>query len=233
MTPHAAAARLWHARADAELQVAGRFRRIASALATTGADPAVVTMARNAATDEVRHFELCCRLVTHFGGEPPRRSEPAIVALRSDAPTERAQALYEVIAMSCVTESLSTALLMEIRDEATDLAVRDVAHEVLRDEVRHARLGWAHLPAEAGRVDLSFLADRLPAMLAQTVADELFDDAAADDPSVVGLGSLARHDRRRIFVATMREVVLPGLARFGVDTSQARAWLDGKLAATR
>lgn len=225
-----AAARLWYGRAAAELQAAGRFRRIADALAATGADPAVVELARSAAKDEVRHFELCAHLVDHFGVEPPKPTDPPIEPLRSGAASERAQVLYEVIAMSCVTESLSTALLMQIRDEATDDAVRDVAHEVLRDEVRHARLGWAHLAAESRRLDLSFLGPRLPAMLAQTVADELFDDNAPDDSAVVGLGGLARPERRRVFVATMHQVVLPGLERFGVDTTQAKAWLDGRVA---
>jgi hypothetical protein len=69
-------------------------------------------------------------------------------------------------------------------------------------------------------------------MLAHTVSEEIFDTAPADDPvaeGLAGLGGLPRHSRRDIFVGAMQGVVLPGLARFGVDTRAAAHWLDRKI----
>lgn len=134
--------------------------------------------------------------------------------------------------MSCVTESLSAALLAEMRRQAKDSRVRQVVHEVLRDEVDHARLGWAHLAAESARRDVGWISPHLPAMLAATVHEELFSEDEAEPALaavVEGLGSLRRASRREIFVATMEGVVFPGLRRFGVDPSPGERWLRARL----
>jgi hypothetical protein len=120
-------------------------------------------------------------------------------------------------------------LLLRMRHEADDRSVRRVVHEVLRDEIRHARLGWAHLAAESSLRSVAFVAPYLPAMLSATVDDEIFDDQPGTD-DLGGLGGLARSTRCRIFVDTMQGVVFPGLRRFGVDTTDAERWLDQRVA---
>ena len=132
--------------------------------------------------------------------------------------------------MSCVTETLSAALLGEMVERAVDGQVRDVMQAILRDEVGHARLGWAHLAAEAQRGPAGFIGDYLPAMLAGTVNDELFSSSAEhrEREALCGLGALDRGGRRRIFEETMRLVVFPGLQRFGVDTARGERWLNAR-----
>ena len=101
-------------------------------------------------------------------------------------------------------------------------------HEILRDEIRHSRLGWAHLESESLRVPCKLLADYLPAMLAGTVNEELFVERQAlpiEEP-LSGLGSLTRRQRVEIFSDAMHKVVFPGLERYGVDTAQGVSWLD-------
>lgn len=221
---------LWSFRADAELEAAARFRRLAALLRDTGARGVVVDMACAAADDELRHHVRCRALAERFGASVSTRSEPTAAPLRTDGCTPAEQVLYETIAMGCVTETLSTALLLEMRTAATDDEVRDTVDEILRDEVEHARLGWAHVAAEVSRRDLAYIGPRLPAMLAHTVHEEIFrerDDA--DAAALAGLGALPRSRRCALFVQCMRDVVLPGLALHGIDTTAAEAWLSERV----
>ena len=223
------AASLWAYRATVELEAAARFDRLAETAQREGAEPIVVELARGAGDDERRHHERCVELVEHLGG---RWSAPLRITaqpVRSGLGSARADLLYELVAMSCVTETLSAALLMEMRAAAADDLVRDVIHEVLVDEVDHSRLGWAHLAAESRRCSVGFLGDRLPAMLADTVAEELFGPDADASPELDGLGALSRGTRKAVFAATMLDVVFPGLRRFGIDTGAGERWLDERL----
>ena len=236
MDPRGRAAALWAFRAQAELQAQGRFHRLAIELAEMGADDVVVELAGKAAVDEARHHALCTALSRGFGGRTVLAAAPEVPRLRSRIECPSGRLLHEVVAMSCVTETLSTALLVEMRARATDSDVRDVVHEVLRDEVDHARLGWAHLAWAHARGEVGWLSTHVPAMLAATVREEIFE--AGDPPSptpdaLVGLGGLDRRTRRDIFVATMRGVVLPGLRRFDVDTRLAEEWLEERVASSK
>jgi len=210
---HHRAAQVWAFRAGAEREAARRFARMGERLANGGAQAVVVEMARDAAKDELRHAVLCSDLAARFGKAvgPDAGKEPGEVAPSGLTPRERV--LYEVVAMSCVTETLSAALLGEMQERAVDPLVQTTVHEILRDEVQHSRLGWAHLAAEHARGCGRVLGDYLPAMLAGTVTEELFR-ASADsegDPALAGFGALSRADRAQIFTATMRELVFVGL----------------------
>jgi hypothetical protein len=227
------AARVWSFRTRAEREAALRFDRLADELSAHGAQAQVVALARQAARDEDRHVLLCAALAYRFGA---RREPPAPRAAPARAPSglgRREALLYEVVAMACVTETLSAALLGEMHARAEDALVRRTIHRVLRDEIRHSRLGWAHLAAEQGELPAAMLADYLPAMLAGTVSDELFSSAgdAAAELALDGLGALRRVRRRAIFEDTMRAVVFPGLEHFGIDSAAGERWLASKPAA--
>ncbi|WP_434048570.1 MULTISPECIES: ferritin-like domain-containing protein [Sorangium] len=228
----AAAAGVWRSRTCAELEAAARFSRLAEQLAAAGAVAPVVAMARAAAEDERRHAALCAALARELGGAtftPPAVAGAPEVAPRALGTRERL--LYEVVAMSCVTETLSAALLGEMVERATDPRVRDTMQQILRDEVDHARLGWAHLAAEWQRGCADVIGQHLPAMLAGTVHEEVFSSGAEhpEQGALSGLGALGRGERRRIFDETMRLVVLPGLRRFGIDTGRGEQWLAERL----
>jgi hypothetical protein len=222
---------LWAHRATAELDAAARFDRLVTLLRDAGAKRVVVDMAREAVDDEHRHHTRCVALAQRFGARVPeaRGRAPALAAGHRTAVE---QAIYETVAMSCVTESLSTALLMEIRAAAVDDEVAATVDEILRDEVDHARLGWAHLAAESPRRDLAFVGPRLPAVLAHTVDEEIFatDDGGPLALEVAGYGGLPRPRRRDVLVRTMHDVVFPGLRSHGIDTASAEAWLAARIA---
>jgi len=222
------AARLWSYRATVELEAAARFDRLAATARRQGAEAIVVELAERAGDDERRHHQRCVELVQHLGGHWSAPAEVVAKPVRSGLGA-RADLLYELVAMSCVTETFSAALLMEMRAAAADELVREVVHEVLVDEVDHSRLGWAHLASEARGHSVAFIGERLPRMLAATVAEELFGPDSDPSPELDGLGALSRARRRDVFAATMLDVVFPGLRRFGVDTGAGQRWLEERL----
>jgi hypothetical protein len=222
------AAKLWTFRARAELVAAARFDRLATELAQTNAGSTVIRMAESAASDERRHHQLCTRLATELGAPIDRAPTVHVEPLRCGANDRAQQLLYEVVAMSCVTESVSTAMLMAMAESARDDRVLEVIRSVLKDEVRHAQLGWAYLASLPVGFDTTFIAASLPHMLRDTVSDELFgpEDTTEADLELAGLGGLPRRQRRVLFQSSLREVVLAGLRRFGIDTIAGERWLD-------
>lgn len=236
-TARAAAVRVWSYRSRMELEAAERFRRLALQLANHGASAAVVEMAGRAASDELRHAEKCLDLVRHFGGAVDAvnvRNGPAAPSVAPRSFAERERLLYEVVALSCVTETLSAALLGALVERARDSLAKGVLHSILRDEVVHSRLGWAFLAEEHARGARDCVSERLAALLSSTLPDELFDappEDSAVDRALAGLGSLERTERKRVVRETLHGVIFPGLERFGIETSRGRAWLDERLGA--
>jgi hypothetical protein len=216
----AAVARVWRFRERVELEAADQFERLATELERVGADRAVIELAHEAAADERVHAGLCRNLVDRFepGLEP---LAPALgLRLGPRHRSRRSAALYAAVAMSCVTETLSAALLLHMREAAVDEPVAATVHHILRDEIDHSRLGWAHLATEARRGDVSWLADHVPAMLRDALAADLEPmTAASDDLSAYGILPAARvHEIAR---QTVAEVIAPGLARHGIAVAPA------------
>jgi len=222
-----AAAWEWRCRHHFELDAMARFARLSDTLKAHNANQQVVDMANKAAKDEERHAELCRDLVAYLDEAPP---ENFVACGAKVAPAEfsaREQLLYEMVAISCVTETLSCALLGTLVERAEDEHIKQAMHSILKDEIGHSRLGWAYLADETKRGPQNFIADHLPAMLAGTVSEELFVNKEAHplEGALDGLGALSRKERLRIFDESMREVVFPGLENFGVDTTSGRKWL--------
>src|SRR5204863_7468128 len=100
----------------------------------------------------------------------------------------------------CIAETLSVGALGRILEVTRAKDIQDVVRSILKDEVAHARLGWAHLAAEIklGRGD--FLSERLPHMMATSIPDDLFApcDDAQSDPALA-FGQLSRGRRVAIF----------------------------------
>jgi hypothetical protein len=153
--------------------------------------------------------------------------------------------LYEVVASCCITETESVATVATLLAGEPEPTVREVLHEIARDEVVHARMGWAHLARETmaaeeralhatggGRgpphpIAVSFLSRFIPAMLAGTVDDALFASVPAgpDEEDLFRHGVLPATRKQEIFVRTLQEVVFPGFEAFGIDPAPGRAWL--------
>jgi hypothetical protein len=232
----ARAARVWTLRRRVELEAAARFRTLSAELSTLAASDVVIAMAAEAAADELRHATLCGKLAEHFGGSP--RAEPPLeVSTRRVAPRGlegREALLYELVALSCVTETLSTALLGALVEAARDTIAKETMHSILRDEVRHSRLGWAFLAESHAAGARDVVAPHLPALLAATLGSGAFAPLAVDrdDAELAGYGELERSAGLRVVRECFAEVIFPGLTRFGIDTSLGERWLAERVPRT-
>ena len=221
---------VWAFRARSEREASRRFDRLSRQLASQGAAPVVTAMARKAADDERRHAVRCAEVAGRYGHAAIAEETLAAGEIGPASLGARERLLYEVVAFCCVTESINAALMTVSLELAEAPAVRAAVREILRDEVSHARLGWAHLAAERARGGGASIGAALPAMLSGTVRDELFSPAD-DDPQgaeLSGHGELPRSTRAEILVATLGAVVFPGLEAHGIDTSAGRLWLAGR-----
>lgn len=223
-------AEAWTFRWRVEVDAALRFARLAERLAELGEPEAMVALARRAAEDERRHAGLCEALAREYGQQvfPEAPTEVLEVAPARLSPRERV--LYELVAACCITETESTAVLTTLLVPDGSPRVLTVLRDILRDEVGHSRLGWAHLSrvhAEGAEGAVAFLGRYIPAMLEGGTSPSLFAPGAPEEesPELLRHGVLPHTRKRDVFVQALREVVLPGLERFGVDTAPARQWL--------
>lgn len=213
----------WAFRAGVEHDAARRFARLATEIDALDPPSPVPALLRIATADERRHAVLCERLASSYGAAP--RPPPREVPIAPPSLTPRERVLYEMVAACCLTETESVATVTTLLAGETEPAVREALHEIARDEVNHSRMGWAHLAREAQRSDVSFLSRCVPVMLRGMTDPALFSPGEPEPDELLRHGVLPRDRKRETFVSTLREVVLPGLAQFGIDIAPAEAWL--------
>ena len=220
-----AAAYAWRLRERTEHEASALFRRLAADLRAASAPVELSDLATRSAEDELRHAGHCRKIIDSLSpGLPPLFADRTIhLGPVSSSAADRA--LYASVALGCVTESLSTALLLELRPSAGVRVVREALDVILEDEVRHSRLGWAYLACEAARRDISFLTLAVPAMLRAALdAEGIVTGAALDERERECLrawGILPPSDVARITQGTIEDVIEPGLARFGINVARA------------
>jgi hypothetical protein len=151
--------------------------------------------------DELAHAELCDRACVALRGTPMTAPLP---------PPEPITDVVLAIAIACcLGETLNVVLLQD--ELATCAGESATTCRLLADELVHARLGWEVLAAAATRRSLADLADPLTRSLTE---------ALARDDGELAMAVAAR--RGELLQAALSEVVLPGLARFGVDVRLER-----------
>jgi hypothetical protein len=218
----------WAYRAGLEHAAAARFRRLAQRLEAAGFDAELVAIAALAETQERDHVRLCGEIAARFG-DGPVLGEPVVHEVAPTAWELRDRVVYEVVAFCCITETANAAVVTAGADDVDDPAIRRAVRTILADEVQHSRLGWrflaTHPPTDEQR---EWLGVYLPAMLRGTLRADLFEPQVVigDEVTMQKFGTLPLADRREVFVTGMREVLLPGLASFGIDTTGGAAFLD-------
>lgn len=196
-----------------------------------GADPVVVALAHKASLDENRHEGLCARLALRFGWTQPIPNDDAAMRWPEDISLAD-RVFYEVVVACCLMESLNARLLIGIAEGACDTEVKTVAHDILKDEVLHSRIGWAHLAWETERRDCRGLSQLLPRMLADTVTEELLapPPPGPRDEQLLAYGELPLATRLEQFRAAAHELIFPGFESLGISTTLAQRWLREKIA---
>lgn len=216
------AAEVWRVRERTEHEVSALFSWLAAELEAIGAPPVLHDLAKRAADDELVHAEHCRRVIDALVPNAPPLAPAPFAPLGPAALGREQRALYASVALGCITETLSTALLFELRRRAEPeggeaAVVRDAFDVILRDEVQHGRLGWAHLAWARRAGDVSFLSEHVPAMIAAARAGEAGAAHTAEGAAfLVRWGVLPVVDVDRIVSATITATILPGLAQHGV-----------------
>jgi hypothetical protein len=219
----------WSYRAGLEHAAAFRFRRLAGRMEAAGQGAELVAIARLAESQEREHVRLCAEIAARFGRGPELPAEPAVAEVAPAAWSLADRVLYELVAFCCVTETANAVVVTAGADDIDDPAIRRAVRTILADEVQHSRLGWrclaAHPPSDAQR---AWLGAYLPTMLAGTVRSDLFaaQRVIGDEVTMQRYGTLPLAGRREAFLTGMREVLLPGLAEFGIDTAAGARFLD-------
>jgi hypothetical protein len=219
-----AAGKAWAFRHWVESDATARFARMAQRLEKIGTPPALVEMAVKASQDESRHAGYCAELAGHYNHplqdavEEPSEIAPKPLRFRQ-------RVLYEVAA-SCLAETESTVMLVTLMGETKNSKMHRLLREFAKDEVTHARMGWAILTSHRERDDLSFLAKWIPWMLRTTAGDSFKPkQKGPEESALVEHGVLPYSLRREVFIKTLDDVIFPGLDALGVDAAPSREWL--------
>ncbi len=225
-----AAGKAWAFRHWVERDAEARFSRLAGRLERIGTPASLVAKTHDASRDEGRHAELCAELAQRYEHRLQKSDErPTEIAPKRLSSRERV--LYEVAAF-CLAETESSVMLVTLTQHVRDPGMRKVLRELSRDEVAHARLGWAVLASHKDTDDLSFLARWIPWMLNTTAGDTFRRDTKGpEDRTLVEHGVLPYSLRRKVFVDALEDVAFPGLDALSIDASASRAWLAKLVAA--
>ena len=221
-------AETWNFRYDAERTAILRFERLTRALRKTEAAPQVIELAHQAVEDEKRHAILCKEIALEFGF-PYGKTDTEVEALPLAPPnfTRRDAVLYEVVAFCCITETINTTMLVDTLEFAKDARIRDAVRTILRDEINHSRLGWAHLTHETALGRGGFFPDTLLGMFSQIGIEEILERTGTRETNALAYyGELNDERRISLFRGAVYELVLPGLESAGVDTQDLRTWLE-------
>jgi len=214
----AIATAVWAGRAESELRAAGSFAFIAEVLAAAGAPADLVSLARRAIADEQRHAQICWRVATALAGRaiPAPRRLPVPIPRHRGASTELRRVLH-IVGQSCLNETTGSAFLELCRAGATAPLASAALHELLADEIDHARIGWAFVASPA--VDAGAraeLAAWLPELVAMNLAAWRARPRYAVTPAIVAQGCPSWDAVDAAVVGAIDDLVLPGFALVGV-----------------
>jgi hypothetical protein len=218
-------AETWTRRSAAEYLAVSTFAVLAIDLVAAGAPADVLSLCMRAGIDEVRHAELCLRMIEIYGGKrvmPP----PGMSSLPDDPERPKLhQALANTMLVSCVSETYATTVLTATRDLTKDPVAHAVLTSIYSDEVMHARLGWSYLRygiERGGQGAIDAAAAMVPIAL-RGVANVVERERPVGEVTelVRGHGLMTPAEERVIYSSCVREVLVPGFEALGIPCGSA------------
>ena len=222
----------WPLRAAEELRSALIYRALA---ASSSAILPAVWQARWAAIarEEVGHARLCATVGARVGAAAPRYDAAPVRARLATLPDPAERALALVLAEVAIGETISMALFRAGRRTTVEPLARAALAAILADEVRHQRAGWDALAElwpqlsdarrDALQREAAFALAASEATIAAPVLRRL-DAGETFDPAWGELGVLPFERRVDAFYFAVERLVIPRLARIGLDAT--RAWRE-------
>ena len=213
-------------RASLELHGAAAFTVVTQDLIDLRADVRIVDLSARAIAEEVRHAEIYRELAKSVGADVPLpRAEPIAIP-KYEGASAADERMLRVIAMCSINETMACSFLELCLAGATVPRVREALREVLEDEIEHARIGWAYLGSpDVGARERRVVEAALETLLRVQWTTWREQIATLPDFECPAYGCPSGASITRASIASMRELVLPGFARAGVDTSRAEHWV--------
>lgn len=225
-------ANAWSHRVQTELRSVQVMTRFMTEVVGAGDPIEVYSAASSAITDEVRHTALCAAVVEALGftpllPEPLVESEPpGFLAL----PMAQ-RALGTAISMLCISETISVALIEDLRARCRHPALAMVLALTLEDEDEHRDFGWSYVEASLARFASNEARD-----FARTVAEVTLEPhirrsmdvlkavrgpraelmARLDEPHEAEWGLLSREREAVLKLEVIERVVMPRLEALGI-----------------
>jgi len=205
----------WGGRSSSEAKTMNAFEHITRSLEAIEAPAAVVGLSRRAIDDERRHIEIGRRVASAYEREslpspPLRKVRPPMYRQAS----RRLQALLRVISHCCLNETTACAYAQYSLSIARAPLVRAALREILADEIDHGRVGWAALAAAPPRLGAD-AAKWLPRLIKTHLTG--WHASLVEWPAPLHAhGMPSKRAARRLVDRTMRDVILPGFAAYGI-----------------
>lgn len=222
----------WAQRASAELGAAKKFKTIHSRLQDQATHSSILKLVNEAVTDEENHAYLCAKMAKSLGHKTGFTGSSGSAASAKPSwhnLSEPKKLLLDLVLMSCVVESINANLMTTLFSNSKESSVNGIIRKILKDEIKHGKIGWAYLSYLQGQQELSFIAEHLAEMLDIAVRDELFDSNEAElQTNAYEFGVLPEEQRLGQFCDSLQNIVQPGLSHFGIDNSAVTNWLKEK-----
>lgn len=216
-------------RAQLEMKGAAAFTRVTQALFDLGADPAIIELSARAIDEELRHARIYRELAVAYGGDPPPLAVEVVELPGYPDADPRDRPALHVAGMCAVNETMACGFLDACLGVARAPRVRAAVGEVLADELRHGRIGWAWLASSGPTPGMRRAIQRhLVGLLDMQWTGWRAQIATLPPEPVPAHGCPSGATIEAAALATIREVVLPGFAHLGFDVHDAAAWLARK-----
>jgi hypothetical protein len=181
---------------------------------------------REFASEERRHGVLCGAVASALGGEAVTDVDDAPAFPDHPEVSLEEAIVRNVMSIGCLAETVAVALIGAEREEMPAGELRELLTQIWSDEIGHARFGW-RLVAEVLPSMTDDARARTSAYL-RVALRELERHELAHLPDSPGRGEAGKaiglcsgRDARKLFYATVEQVILPRLNGLGLDATWA------------
>lgn len=217
----------WSLRAASEWRVGKAFAFVTDTLVAAGAPTALIDLARRAVDDERRHRELARAVAARYAGHDVDDVPewPLEVPEHKGASVAFRRTLH-VVGQCALNETFASAVLERALAQATSDLAHAAIRELLADEVDHARIGWGYLASRPSSEKALLTPWLVPMVAANVRMWRAADRHAPSDASLIAHGAISPDLVDEALAIALRDLVLPGFAHVGVDTTPLVAWVD-------
>ena len=198
----------WFQRAKSERDAHHRFLQLSRDIQQHPTLSVLQEQLQNAAADEFRHIGLCTAQVRRFGGKE-------LHLYGGFQPFFPHHPLRELVVLFCIMETINAALLVEAKEHIADSVLRSTCHDILKDEVQHARIGWAALSLSSEEEREEVWNHLLPIFRCAGIHAVLQESSF--ERHIPEWGIFGGKSRLHMLDQTMETVIFPGFWSLGLN----------------